>query len=99
MNLEDGYPTEEELGNIKAWDMGDLHGLMEYIMDYWKIWGSFSREGDIYTLATGGWSGNEDIIGAMQENIMFWALYWYSSSRGGKHVFAPCTRENIARLA
>lgn len=37
-------------------------------------------------MATGGWSGNEDIIGALK-NTFFWMRYWYSSVRGGGFTF------------
>jgi len=92
------YPTENELEEIKNWRITDIHGLMEHIREYWEKWGAWKKEGDIYTLATGGWNGNEEIICAMQENIIWWAMYWYSSNRGGHYVFAPCTIENIKKL-
>ena len=38
-------------------------------------------------MATGGWSGNESIISSLQDNIMFWSMYWESSHRGGLFIF------------
>jgi len=92
------YPTNEELQKIKEWHCEDFHGLFEYIKDYWEKWGSFRRVKDIYILATGGWSGNEDIIDAIIDNQMFYVLYWYSSNRGGRHIFCECNLENIKLL-
>lgn len=41
-----------------------------------------------YHAATGGWSGNESIICAMQDNkSMLWTLTWVQSRRGGHHTF------------
>ena len=40
-----------------------------------------------YEISTGGWSGNEDLIGAMMANNSFWMLAWSSSRRGGHYVF------------
>lgn len=89
---EHGYPVEEELEKIRQWNTTkeNWHDFMEYIKSVWWMpdWG-WSRDGDIYHISTGGWSGNEDIVAAMQENHMFWIMYWHSSRRGGHYVFAP----------
>ena len=37
------------------------------------------------TLTTGGWSGNEEIIGAIPAIVD--EIYWYMKQRGGKHVY------------
>lgn len=38
-------------------------------------------------ISTGGWSGNEDIIRAMQEADWLWSLNWVQSRRGGHYIF------------
>ena len=79
------YPTEAELDLISKWD-NDYHALMEYVKDRWK-YDVFKRTGNRYRLATMGWSGNEDIIQALQENAMFWIQCWRMSKRGGLYLF------------
>jgi hypothetical protein len=36
---------------------------------------------------TGGWSGNEEIMTALQDNAYFFLLYWQRSKRGGHYYF------------
>ena len=37
-------------------------------------------------LSSAGWSGNEDRIEALTQN-MFWTCFWEKSMRGGHHYF------------
>lgn len=94
------YPTDEELEVIKSWKGDDFKLLFDYIRDDlgWERncggWGEEEITDDLgkkyieYNISTGGWwSGNEDIIGAMKENIMLWMMCWQQSRRGGHYVF------------
>lgn len=83
------YPTDEELEVIKNWDANDPKGLLEHVRLFWKYAdnGYFKVVDGEYRLSTGGWSGNEDIIGALRENHLFWAMHWFQSTRGGHYVF------------
>lgn len=96
MNLlldEFGYPTEYSLARIQTWKVyseEDFINLMEFVKDLWYYPECFQEGPDhVYTLITLGWSGNESVIGAMQENVVLDSLFWYSSERGGKHIYAP----------
>jgi hypothetical protein len=91
---KDGYPTEDELNTIKHWDIlkDGVEELLKYMNSLWHFggWGFNlkNEEKKLYlVLHTGGWSGNEDIVVALRENIMFWPLYWEKSTRGGHHYF------------
>lgn len=97
MSLDsDGYPDEESLKQIASMDViGRAHEWFALIEDNWWMpdWG-FDREKCSddgkpivrYSLSTGGWSGNEDVIEAMQQS-MGWVFWWQSSRRGGHYIF------------
>jgi hypothetical protein len=84
----EGYPDEVELETIRKWPWKDCVGLLEYVKERWwePDWG-WTEDNGIIDVSTGGWSGNEDLIGAMQDNTMFWMLCWESSRRGGHYEF------------
>lgn len=86
---DDGYPSEQELNRIRAWPYNDLVGWFDYIKPRWN-WAAtkfVDNNPGLWVLYTGGWSGNEDIIRAMQANVVLWQICWYSNYKGGKYVF------------
>ena len=91
---EEGYPTDAALERIEAWEVtsrADFDNLMDFIRDLWWMsqWGFIvGPDRRFYTLITGGWSGNESIIQALDDNRMFTVFYWVLSERGGKFVYA-----------
>ncbi|TNC79256.1 MAG: hypothetical protein C9356_20200 [Oleiphilus sp.] len=88
MDLDDnGYPLESALEKIRVWPVEDLKGLISYLESLWYQGWGFTHHGNRLLLATGGWSGNEDIVGALQGNHLFWSLCWVSSRRGGYFEF------------
>lgn len=85
------YPSDADLKKIAEWDVYDPFGLVEFIRPIWHYgdWGFKIKGGSkvkTLTLHTGGWSGNESTIAALQDNG-FWTLYWDTSSRGGHYTF------------
>jgi len=83
------YPTEKELQRIKEWDWQDFHGLMQFVRELWSFadWG-FEQQGNTYYISTAGWSGNQSIISAMRENMLWWSMYWVEERKGGHFVFS-----------
>jgi hypothetical protein len=93
---EYGYPTEETLELIRNWPYTDFNGLMDFVISLWqypdyvediKVINDFDKEVREVNISTGGWSGNEEIIGALMENTMFWIMCWQISKRGGHYRF------------
>ncbi len=84
----DGYPTEAFLKLVKEWPHeAGYKALLEGAQEVWRYPRYFVLIGKTWSISTGGWSGNEDIIGALQGNHMFWMLCWQSSKRGGHYTF------------
>ena len=103
MDLEledDGYPSEETLksiADVKVNTYTDCIALLQAIRPIWQFAdaGYWAQVGDTFLVSTAGWSGNESIVDALQQNHMFWALCWESSRRGGHYTF----KVNVDALA
>ena len=91
----DGYPTEAALKGIKRWlvdTSGARRDLMDFVKALWWMpdwgWQEFAdKDATVYVLHTGGWSGNESLIGALRENFLWWAMSWQASRIGGHFEF------------
>jgi len=87
MALSD-YPSDETLSRIKSWQWDDPRGLLEFLTAEWREYGRAWRgEDKEWIFATGGWSGNEELIAAFRENWLLWFRLWVSEHRGGKWTF------------
>ena len=84
---QDGYPTEEALKWIINFDKWDKpYEMVDFLKAIWHWRNYLTHRGRTLVLHTGGWSGNESIIGALMETI-WWHLYWQKSTRGGHYWF------------
>lgn len=95
----DGYPTNEELERIEKWPIaGCWSDWFEFIRTCWwsPDWGwheedaideLYNKPVRRYSISTGGWSGNEDIIDAMRKSVICWTMTWVQSRRGGHFIF------------
>lgn len=89
-----GYPTEWGLAQISAF-RGTPEQLVELVRRLWR-WDTWvgvenRRNSDDepivrVRLATGGWSGNEDVIAEL-DGTFFRLRFWESSHRGGLHIY------------
>ena len=88
---EDGYPVEVELAPCRGSD--DYDSLMQHVASIWHWPERVVQFNYKWELSTGGWSGNEEIIGALKMNTMFWMFCWVQSRRGGHYIFQTPTQQ------
>lgn len=98
----DGYPTEETLDAIRHWPVNDLRAF-EAVMDFvgraWRYpdyWGKTPHATDPeaptrrflrYAFSTGGWSGNESLVGAIEANAIVQNIGAWAWRRGGHYEY------------
>lgn len=84
----------EQIERIKSWS-GTPRELIDYVGDIWEYrsptdWivrngrDSFNKKTYKVDFSTWGWSGNEEIVGAL-EGTWFWYMFWHNSRRGGHY--------------
>lgn len=85
------YPTSEELETIRTWSVLDPMGLVIYVRQLWPRFGSTRLHRVItslgvpyreWTLYTGRWSANHDILCALRLNREFWLAFFWSDKPG-----------------
>lgn len=91
-----GYPTDAALDKIAGWGItghDSVKELLEFCAnlwsypDYWRTAEGVIDGREWIEIATGGWSGNESVVCALNKNKVFWALCWMRSERGGRYRF------------
>jgi len=94
---DEGYPTDSACKYISKWSYH--HGyksLLRFVRSLWYLsdWGWheepyewYGEKGTKYLISTAGWSGNESLISALEENRLFWVFCWQESRRGGHYEF------------
>ena len=86
---EEGYPDDQELEIIEKYPLRDVFHLTDLVNELWAVAGTRSEwiKGVLhYELHTGGWSGNESIIEALEKNrfVDRFCVKWL---RGGHWYF------------
>lgn len=92
---DDGYPSEYALEVMSSF-VGSPHQLVDLIRhlwhwDYVRVRPPWNGVIEVQ-LVTGGWSGNESVVTAL-EDTMFHFRWWDSSHRGGLHVYKINVRD------
>lgn len=84
---------------IQHWRVDDPGGWLKFCESQWDLsYGSWKRienydglgreqrfPGTAIRFATGGWSENEEIVMAMQKNVL-WHFFWKASLSGGLYI-------------
>ena len=97
----DGYPTDETLDALRQWDLADANAALDFIAAAWNTQDGDCRHalydaeehvihaehGERFLrLVIGEWSGNEALVYAFRESLV-WDLTWRLSTAGGLHIF------------
>lgn len=91
------YPDDEDLDRIRKWPAHDYRGLAEYVGSIWHWPDFWEIRGNRISAHTGGWSGNEEIMGVLGETA-FWWMCWRMSLRGGHYKFVlPATKAGVGK--
>jgi hypothetical protein len=88
----DGYPTEETVEFLeKHKNFKNAKEAMDFALKALEklCYATVKRENNYIYIATGGWSGCEDIIRAMKNNVWFSHLLIASLSGGGYYYADP----------
>jgi len=87
--FENGGVTDYTLNVIRQWPADDWVGLIEFLQYVWDhTYGNMVFSATEVDFITGGWSENEAILSALRENYAIHSMYWISSHRGGRSVYA-----------
>lgn len=85
------YPDEQALRFIRRYDTlkNPIEDLRDFVIQNWHYEDYARSKGRFFELHTGGWSGNESIIAALEKSSkgMFWYVCWVKSERGGHFWF------------
>lgn len=108
---EEGYPTAATLRALRRWPSPDPSGVLDFLAAAWH-YPDFgvsrklrpcearvlhAKRGERFLrLATGGWSGNEDLIAAFEKNQNYF-FTWRLSACGGLHIFEYLQMESEAK--
>lgn len=97
----DGYPTDETIEWLSSWEITDSGAGLDFMAAAWR-WPGFGVSHELrpcereildadpderfLRLATGGWSGNEELVSAFMRSLAS-ALTWRLRSSGGLWIF------------
>lgn len=86
---KDGYPSMLSLRRIQRFSLVayPLPAFLALVRANWWMDCGWEHRGKTLWMSTGGWSGNEDVIDAMDRNLLFWPLSFDTHWTGGHFKF------------
>jgi len=93
----DGYPTDDTVEFLEHWqNFKDDKEAMDFALKALKklCYATVKQENNYIYIATGGWSGCEDIIRAMKKNF-YCSNLLIASLYGGGYYYADPFIENL----
>ncbi|MGB3937521.1 MAG: hypothetical protein WBL29_17630 [Burkholderiales bacterium] len=91
--MRESEPTDADCERARNWpitSMADCEALLEFVRECWWMSAgliSQSPNGELWRVSTGGYSSNEELLSAVQDNGSFWSRCWESTRRGGHFTF------------
>lgn len=108
MSKYPSVPELEELERLAGGSVGDkdtppvsIVGVINKLQEMWNYdnclkYKSTDKSWSL-ELHTGGWSGNEEIIGILQDTF-FWFFHWHKHERGGHYYFGTAAEPHPKTL-
>ena len=93
--IKANYPTDEQLNKRREWEnIEDITELLKYIKDLWNThYGRCGEGNGFFVFATGGWSGNEALLNALEKSDIWPFICWDSLYLpGGLLIIAVSTK-------
>lgn len=92
----DGYPTDETVEFLSSYkNFTDVKEAMDFALKALEKlpYATIKKENNYIYIATGGWSGCEDILRAMKSNLYFSHLLIATLSGGG-YYYVDLSKKN-----
>lgn len=100
---KDGYPAEESLEYIRRFpltpDREKIDELLRDIVEAWMFSDRAQEKNGLWVFSTGGWSGNESLIYALQQSSLWAILHWRSVEFSGGFLAIATTEQKKKQLA
>jgi len=90
---------EEDIQTIINWDVDDPEGVLRFIAERWHWDYLWAEKDGLWVFATGGWSGNEELIEALFKSLLWRVrLSWHTLYLPGGLIIIAASDEAQRKL-